>query len=81
MLGYTMRVVALLGAASLTAGVGLRRCWRSGKAREPMNRPPSSICEREESMSDENQALIRRYFAELVSQGNLAAADELFAAD
>ena len=32
-------------------------------------------------MSEENQALIRRYFAELVSQGNLAAADELFAAD
>jgi ketosteroid isomerase-like protein len=30
---------------------------------------------------EENKAVVRRYFAEVVSQGDLAVADELFAAD
>ncbi|MDP8921613.1 MAG: ester cyclase [Chloroflexota bacterium] len=31
--------------------------------------------------NEENKALVRQYFAEVVSRGNLTAADELFAAD
>jgi steroid delta-isomerase-like uncharacterized protein len=32
-------------------------------------------------MSDENKALVRRYFEEIWEKGNLGAADELFATD